>query len=111
MLVGVVQMGPDVGVRAAAVKLLWAVAAWDCDKWAQPAGAAAVSNMLGQLGPAVLHAVQQQQQQQQQHQQQQHQQQQQHLLKVEQTQQLLSTWSMLMMHVASAGKGNRQRHR
>jgi hypothetical protein len=85
MLVGVVQMGPDVAVRAAAVKLLWAVAAAkDCDTWQQPAGAAAVSDLMGQLGPAVLHAVQQQQQ----HQQQQLDQKLQ-LQKMEQTQQLL----------------------
>jgi hypothetical protein len=102
MLVGVVQLGPDVAVRAAAVKLLWAIAAAkDCDKWQQPAGAAAISDMMGQLGPAVLHAVQQQQQQQEQEQQLQ-------LQKMEQTQQLLQNWSMLMMHMASAGKSSRQ---
>jgi hypothetical protein len=63
MLVGLVQMLPDIRGRRCAVKLLTTVATYDDNVWGRASAAAAVGDILDQLGPAVLHAVQQQQQQ------------------------------------------------
>jgi hypothetical protein len=62
MLTGVVQLMPCAAARQAAVMVLMPVVRRDMGVWQQPAGAAVASELVMQLGPAVLHAVQQQQQ-------------------------------------------------
>jgi hypothetical protein len=64
MLVEVVQLGAPSEACAATMAAIMPVYQQDLDVWRQPAGAAAVSNLVLLLGPAVLHAVQQQRQQQ-----------------------------------------------
>jgi hypothetical protein len=63
MLVGVLQLGPCSHARQAAMSLMMWITRQDMGVWQQPAGAAVVGEMVMQLGPAVLHAVQQQQSQ------------------------------------------------
>jgi hypothetical protein len=62
MLVAIGQLGPSPDVRHAVLLVLLAEVRLEMSVWQQPAGAAAVGEMVMQLGPAVLHAHQQQQQ-------------------------------------------------
>jgi hypothetical protein len=63
MLAAIVQLGPCADAQQAAMMLLMPVVRLDMGVWQQPAGAAVVGELVMQLGPAVLHAVQQQQSQ------------------------------------------------
>uniref|UniRef100_A0A383VT63 Uncharacterized protein n=1 Tax=Tetradesmus obliquus TaxID=3088 RepID=A0A383VT63_TETOB len=61
ILGGTVLMWPAAEARAAAVAALMPAIGQDVGLWQQQVAAAAVSELVVQLGPAVLHAVQQQQ--------------------------------------------------
>jgi hypothetical protein len=103
MLVGAVQMVPDLRVRHAALKLFQAVAVRDSSVWSRSAAAGAAGDTVLQLGPAVLHAVMQQQQRQQQQQQQQEE-------EAHKCPMVLCTWALGFMHLTTAGKAVTNKH-
>jgi hypothetical protein len=90
MLVGIVQMVPDFKVRQAALERLMSVTVKDSSVWSRYAAAGAVTDVVLQLGPAVLHAVQQQRQQEEQDE--------------KLCEKVLRSWALDLMHGLTAGE-------